>query len=131
LVLYSDEEYSFLDIETTTSSSPLTGDDGDSSWTKLQISPNSIGSMPYGDYRINIYEHAANKDPGFNGTKRYYYAPIVLINHQSAYSSFNNVSKEPEMRFRITMWNEPVELEIVKYVSVLTQQQVNRTQVIK
>ena len=85
--------------------------------------------MPFGDYRINIYEHAANKDPGFSGTKRYYYAPIVLVNQQSAYSSFNNVSKEPEMRFRITMWNEPAELEIVKYVSKLTQQQVNRTQV--
>jgi hypothetical protein len=85
--------------------------------------------MPYGDYRINIYEHSANKEPGFNGTKRYYYAPIVLINHQSAFSSFNNVTKQFEMRFRIAMWNEPVELEIVKYAQKLTQQSVSRTQV--
>ena len=132
-------EYSTTEIEITSPSSssgeedlplndPPSGDDD--SWTKLQISPNSIGSMPYGDYRINIYEHSVNKEPGFNGTKRYFYAPIVLINHQSACSSFNNVTKEFEMRFRIVMWNEPVELEIVKYVNILTQQSVNRTQVI-
>ena len=124
-----DREFLGIETKTPTASTESPSGDDDDSWSKLQISPNSIGSMPYGDYRINIYEHSANKEPGFNGTKRFYYAPIVLVNHQSASSSFNNVTKEFEMRFRVIMWNEPVELEIVKYVNILTQQPVNRTQV--
>ena len=79
-----------------------------------------MASMPYGTYRVNIYEHQNNNMPGFNGTKRFFYAPIVLLDHVSAYSVYNNVTKEPEMRFRVEMWNEQVEAEVIKYISLLS-----------
>ena len=79
-----------------------------------------LTSMPYGTYRVNIYEHQNNNMPGFNGKKRFFYAPIVLLDHVSAYSVYNNVTKEPEMRFRVEMWNEQVEAEVIKYISLLS-----------
>lgn len=88
-----------------------------------------MASMPYQTYRINIYEHATNDLPLFKGLKRYFYAPIVLLDHASAYSSFNNVTREPEMRFRVEMWNDNIENEIVKYVSDFTNQTIKRKQV--
>ncbi len=68
--------------------------------------------------------------PTFHGQKRYYYAPIVLLDHQSAYSSFNNVTNEPELRFRVEMWNNDVEDKIAKYIKLLTNEAVLPTQVI-
>ncbi len=103
--------------------------DESSSWARLQIGSNAMASMPYGTYRINIYEHANNNNPTFKGTKRYFYAPIVLLDHQSAYSSYNNVTKEPELRFRVEMWNNDVEEKITKYISLLTNKTVTISQV--
>lgn len=74
--------------------------------------------MPYNSYRINIYEHSNNNMPGFHGPKRYYYAPIVLLDHSSAYSYYNNVTNEPELLFQVEMWNEDVEEKIVKYINL-------------
>ena len=34
---------------------------GESSWSKLEMSPVEIGSMLYGDYAIKIYGHSSNK----------------------------------------------------------------------
>ena len=75
-----------------------------SSWSKLQISPDELGSMPYGHYGLNIYGHSGNSLQSTNATKRYYYTPICKLNHRSAISSFNNVTRQPEVRFRIEMW---------------------------
>ena len=30
------------------------------SWAKIQISPDILCSVPHGDFRVNIYEHAEN-----------------------------------------------------------------------
>jgi hypothetical protein len=32
-----------------------------SSWAKLQISPDTLVSMAYGNFRVDIYEHANNQ----------------------------------------------------------------------
>lgn len=90
-----------------------------SSWSKLQISPEELGSMPYGDYGINIYGHSANNLQLDNAKKRFYYSPISLLNHESVTSSFHNITKQPEVRFRVEMWNENIEKEIRKYTSEL------------
>ena len=75
--------------------------DSNSSWAKLQISPDSLCSMPYGSFRVNIYEHAYNQKSTTLSTRRkYYYAPIALLDHKSAVSDFNNVTNQAEMRFR-------------------------------
>ena len=50
-------------IMTITSALPDDTDDDDDNgddWNQLEISPNVIGSVPYRNYRINVYEHATN-----------------------------------------------------------------------
>jgi len=89
--------------------------------------------MPYNDeFRINIYKHSRNNNmSGVNEKKRFFYAPIVLLDHQSAYSSFNNVTNEPELRFRIEMWNKQVEEQIAKHIKILTDETILHSQVIR
>ena len=104
--------------------------DSNSSWAKLQISPDSLCSMPYGSFRVNIYEHAYNQKSTTLPTRRkYYYAPIALLDHKSAVSDFNNVTNQAEMRFRIEMWNDQVENEVVNYLEKIVNEKVELHQV--
>jgi hypothetical protein len=75
--------------------------------------------MPYGNFRVNIYEHANNNKATTTNAinKKYFYAPIALLNHRSAHSFFNNVTQESEVRFRIEMWNTKVENKVVSYLT--------------
>ncbi|XP_046654273.1 uncharacterized protein LOC124345613 [Daphnia pulicaria] len=106
-------------------------DESTSSWAKLQISPSELCSMPYGSFRINIYEHANNhKATTTNASvKKYFYAPIALLDHQSAKSFFNNVTKQPEVRFRVEMWNPKVESKVVNYLTEFLSQPIKSNQV--
>ncbi|XP_046645655.1 probable E3 ubiquitin-protein ligase bre1 [Daphnia pulicaria] len=89
-----------------------------SSWAKLQISPDTLGSMEYGNFLIEIYEHANNhKATTTPNQKKYYYSPIALLDHKSANSTYNRVTKQSEMRFRIEMWNNKVQNEVVKHLN--------------
>jgi hypothetical protein len=101
-----------------------------SSWAKLQISPSELCSMPYGSFRVNIYEHANNHKTTTPPTRyKYFYAPIALLDHKSAVTSFNNVTKQNEVRFRIEMWNDKVESQVVKYLTEFVGQQIQSNQV--
>jgi hypothetical protein len=71
--------------------------------------------MEYGNFLIDIYEHANNHKANPSENK-YFYSPIALLDHKSAVSVYNNVTKQPEMRFRIEMWNEKVQNEVVKHL---------------
>ncbi|EFX82821.1 hypothetical protein DAPPUDRAFT_240849 [Daphnia pulex] len=74
--------------------------------------------MKYGNFLVEIYEHANNhKQTTTASQKKYFYAPIALLDHKSAVSSYNNVTKQSEMRFRIEMWNEKVQNEVVKHLN--------------
>jgi hypothetical protein len=89
-----------------------------SSWAKLQISPNTLGSMEFGLYSINVYEHASNHNPTTPKDRyMYYFAPISLLNHKSASSFLNNVTNQAEMRFHIYFWNAELKSRVVKFVS--------------
>lgn len=89
-----------------------------SPWSKLQISPDSICSMPFGNFRVNIYEHSENSAFLENpARKRYYYLPIALLDHNSAKSEFNNVTKQVEMRFRVQMWDDNLEKQMIDYLT--------------
>nr|CAH0111139.1 unnamed protein product [Daphnia galeata] len=101
-----------------------------SSWAKLQISPSELCSMPYGSFRVNIYEHANNHKTTTQPTRfKYFYAPIALLDHKSAVTSFNNVTKQNEVRFRIEMWNDKVESQVVNYLTEFVGQQIQSNQV--
>ena len=101
-----------------------------SSWAKLQISPNTLVSMAYGNFRVDIYEHANNqKSTTTPSNYKYFNAPIALLDHQGTTSSFNNVTKKAEMRFRIEMWNDKVQNQVVNYLGKVVGRQVNDHQV--
>lgn len=95
---------------------------GSSTWSRLHISPNELGSMPYGQFSVNIYAHTDNnvlEKSGRNETKRFFYTPMVHLNYGSARSAFNNATKRPELSFRIEMWNDALQERIVNFTSML------------
>ena len=61
-----------------------------SSWAKLQISPDTLVSMAYGNFRVDIYEHANNHKSTTTSISnfKYFYAPIALLDHQGATMQF-------------------------------------------
>ena len=80
----SNSEKKFSNPENSSSSS---------SWAKLNISPDTLGSMKYGNYRVDIYEHSKNQHPNTPSNRhKYYYAPIALLDHKSAISAYNKVT---------------------------------------
>ena len=86
------------------------------SWARLQISPDTLASLKYANFRVNIYEHSDNKrNSTTRREKKYYYAPVAILDHKSATSSYNTVLEQAEMRFRIEMWNEDVESSVIRY----------------
>ena len=130
----------------------MAGDDpkvttSSNSWAKLQISPDNIGSMLYGNMLLKIYERAANRknkeaSPSLSASgtvkksliSKYYYAPILLLDRSSASSSFNNVTKQSEMEFRVEMWNDDVQAKMTamnqhrKYFNLeVLEKNINRT----
>lgn len=101
----------------------------ESSWAKLQIAPDELGSMPYGHYRIGIYGHLKNSQQATNETKRFFYAPAAILNYTSASSVFNNVTQQTEFRFRIEMWNDLLEEEAARFTASMVGHSVYRNQI--
>jgi hypothetical protein len=103
---------------------------GSSSWAKLQISPDTLSSIKYGNFLVEIYEHANNhKATTTASEKKYFYSPIALLDNKSAVSRLNRVTKQSEMRFRVEMWNDKVENEVVKYLNEIVGHQIKSNQV--
>ena len=101
-----------------------------SSWAKLQISPVSLSSMEYGNFLVEIYEHANNhKATTIASQKKYFYSPIALLDHKSAASTYNRATKQPEMRFQIEMWNDKVQNEVVKHLNKIVDQEIQSDKV--
>ncbi len=80
--------------------------------------------MKYGNFLIEIYEHADNNQKSTASQKKYFYSPIAILDHSSAVSTYNRFTKQPEMRFRIEMWNDKVENEVVKYLNKIVGQEI-------
>jgi hypothetical protein len=86
--------------------------------------------MEYGNFLIEIYEHANNhKATTTASEKKYFYSPIALLDHQSAVSRLNRVTKQPEMRFRVEMWNDKVQNEVVKHLNKSIGQEIQSDKV--
>jgi hypothetical protein len=86
--------------------------------------------MKYGNFRIDIYEHVDNHKATTNASeKKYFYSPLALLDHTSAVSIYNKVTKQPEMRFRIEMWNDKVENEVVKYLNEIVGHEIKSNKV--
>ena len=94
-----------------------------SSWSKLQISPDTIGSVKYGALRINVYAHARNQHQQTTQptatSNRYFYAPLCLLNHKTATSSVNvnaNPSQKYQVSFDVEMWNDDLQKEVTNWI---------------
>ena len=75
--------------------------------------------MTYGDFHIAIYEHSHNTRGKVSSTgyaKKYYYAPIVLLDHNSANCTINSLSSKAEVKFRIELWNEDVRTKVRRWI---------------
>ena len=117
----SNSEKKFSNPENSSSSS---------SWAKLEISPDTLGSMKYGNYRVDIYEHSKNQNPNTPSNRhQYYYAPFAILDHKSAFSYYNKVTKNPEMKFRTEIWNQKVTEEMVLHLNKILVRQVSEDQV--
>jgi len=90
--------------------------EGSDAWMKLEISPKAVGSVPYGNFRINVYQHSGNRKTGGSGENKFYYAPIALLDIYSGVSSFNDATNQAEMKFRIEMWNEDVQAAVARWI---------------
>lgn len=100
------------------------------SWSKLQISPNELGSVKYGNFLVKIYEHFQNHvNTTFLPHKKYFFAPLSRLDHHSANCSFNGVTKEYQMRFHIEMWNDMVQDQVVDYLTKVFGKKIERHQI--
>jgi hypothetical protein len=106
------------------------GSGASSSWAKLQISPDTLSSMECGNFLVEIYEHANNhKLTTTASEKKYFYSPIGLLDHTSVVSRLNRVTKQSEMRFRIEMWNDKVQNEVVKHLNEIVGHEIKSNKV--
>lgn len=48
--------------------------------------------------------------------KKYYHAPIVLLDHKSANCTINSLSGEAEVKFRIELWNDDVRTKVRRWI---------------
>ncbi len=86
--------------------------------------------MEYGNFLVEIYEHANNhKATTTASEKKYFYSPIALLDNKSAISRLNRVTKQQEMRFRVEMWNDKVQSEVVKYLNEIVGHKIKSNQV--
>jgi hypothetical protein len=99
-----------------------------SSWANLQISPDPLSSMEFGNFLIEIYEHANNQN-ATTSEKKYFYSPLGLLDHKSAVSRYNMVTKQPGMRFCVEMWNEKLQNEVVKHLKEIVDQEIKSNKV--
>jgi len=84
---------------------------------ELEISPNIVGSVPYKNFRINVYEHTSAQTTSLkSASKKFFYAPISLLEPSSATSTFNIVTSQAEMKFHIEMWNDYVQQLVVDWI---------------
>ena len=90
--------------------------------------PTVFGSIPYGNLRVKIYEHSDNQKRSTTA-RMYFYAPIAFLSPTSAVSSFNNVTKQAEVRFEIVMWNDQIERQVANYLTNLLNQTIQLSQV--
>lgn len=99
------------------------------SW--LKISNRILVSVPYGNFRLDIYEQVDNNKLKTDD-KCYFYSPIAQLDGKSATTSFNEATNQNEMRFRIEMWNDKVQSRVVQYLAEFFRRQVaaNRVRVV-
>ena len=92
----------------------------------MEVSHKPIGSMEYGNLRIKIYSHLANKKyHGKKNTNQYYYSPVALLDHESARSYNIEKTHESEMRFRVQLWNDDIQKNVTKWIRTAYDSTVN------
>ena len=99
---------------------------GKSTWARLKISSDTVGSLEYGSFLVNIYAHSTNQMTQNVSTNKYFYAPITLLDHKSARSFYNELSRQQEMEFRIELWNDEIKAKVVQWIKENHDSKVNK-----
>ncbi len=110
------------------------GAEGGGYWS-IQLSPNSISSVPFRDRHISVWEHAAV--PGRYGRKlkmmnfkkkklgkrlllattaRYYAMPLVELRSETAHTYHNILLGQHEMEFEVLMWSEDARAAVFRHL---------------
>jgi len=108
----------------------------------FQIAPHDIGYLLYGNLRIKIYQYVVNNKRNSTETEgsllslmvnrskknlnQFFYEPIALLDHRSAKSVYNNITKEAEMKFRVQMWTDDVQAKVVDWIKEVIDERVNK-----
>lgn len=90
-----------------------------------------LSYMQFGQYRLKIYKAlATNRLSTDIVTEKFFYDPICVLNHHSAVSFIQNQTNQPAgVRFKIDMWNEEMEEEVVKFITNFVGRQIRPEQV--
>ncbi len=109
----------------TTSS---TKDASKATWGELEISQRAFGYMPFRNFHVSIYEHSntVRKD---GDERKYFCSPLVILVPESAESVDNEITKQPQVRFDVELWNQDVEAEVIEYLTRVTNTTVHDHQV--
>jgi len=90
------------------------------SWAKLQISPTAFDSVNYDDFLINIYEHSGNgrivEKNKTSESRKYYYAPLAILDVWSARGFKNEITEQFEMEFSIELWNDDIQKQVTELI---------------
>ena len=79
-----------------------------------------IGSVPYSNFRIRIYEK--------RNQQIYYYSPVVLLQTGSVVGHFNWVTQEAQVCFDVLLWNAETEETVIEFLKA-TGRKVSKYQV--
>lgn len=88
----------------------------------IQLSPNSITSVPFGAGHISVWEHAVTKG-------RYYAMPLVYLLRNSTTIVDNILTGDVELEFEVLMWSVEAREAVFRHLKENVDQNVKIDQV--
>ena len=78
--------------------------------TGIPAHPVFHDTVPLGEFHIRTYQKA-------DSSKRFYFAPLALLEHTSVSSGRNNLTGENQLVFRVEMWTDELVYVVKEYLS--------------
>ena len=75
----------------------------------LEVSPNTIATVPFGHDHISVYKHPASLG-------RYYAMPLAYLMNNSAKVSQNFLTGRSEMSFDVLLWSVEIKEAVFRHV---------------
>lgn len=99
-------------------------------WDQLDIYPKQLGSVPYSNVCVPIYQHVDNLNETIDQSrKRFFYLPIALLDYTKAVIEYSFLTSKAELRLPVLMWKNEVEEQISNYLCNLMGKPVLQNQI--